>query len=82
MPVQPLWAGRMDPPRMLDVQPEPGILGAARVGLQRPCCPPWALPARVFAGPPGLLSGDACRAGPGVPLRWPQQLAAEQVAYQ
>ena len=57
----------------------PGPWGGSG-GLQQPCCPPWAPPARVLAGPPGPLSGDARRAGPGVPLRWPWQLAAEQVA--
>ena len=38
MPVQPLWAGRMDPPRTLDVQLEPGILrgGLGRTGAAAP----------------------------------------------
>lgn len=58
----------------------PGSWGAARGGQERPRHPQWVLPARVLPGPPGLLSANAHRAGPGVPVRWPRQLAAEQKA--
>lgn len=60
MPVQPLWPGRMDPPRTLDVQPEPRTVG--RLGGTAAAVLPTL-------GPP---STGACRAPRAALRRCPQ----------
>lgn len=78
MPVQPLGPGGWTRPGRWRSSRSPGSWGAAQGGQERPRHPLWVLPARVLAGPPGLLSANAHQVGPGIPLRWPRQLAAEQ----
>lgn len=68
MPIQPLWAGRMDPPRTLDVQLEPGILGGGpgRTGAAAP--PPVGPPSTGAPWAPRAALSQCPLGGPG---SWP-----------